>query len=635
MLSKDGQRLTIAFEGKVGYANDGKFKQTHCKLKDITEKRKAERALEESEKRYRDLNKQSRTFTWEVDEWGKFINVDYASELVLGYRPEELIREKSYFDLIVNEDKDDVRSYFDSINKNIDDYRNVEMRAYTKSGLLSYLSSSWFPVYREDGAFLYYLGSSTDITSIKKIEEALLKSERRFRMAQDSSPDGFTLLHPERDEFGKIVDFVFVYENEAIAKVNHTDPHLVVGKKLLDLFPSHKGTSIFDSYIHVAETAETQVIEEVNVGDIISDPKWLRLVIVSMEDDIAILAHDITRRKKASVELARIMSQNQRILDNLQDSYVQTDVLGRIIKVNPQTLTLFGYSSVSDLIGQPFEILCPDKKHLEDVFIELKEEIRISDSILKGIRKDGSEFWISSNIQYINDEAEMIGIEMLSRDVTERLTMQEEIKIHRDNLIISNKKLDHLFEQSIQTISKIGELRDAYTAGHQRRVKDLACEIAKFMNLSEEVQRNLSYGSLIHDIGKIYVPAEILNKPGKITSVEFQMIQSHVELGYLIIKNIDFPNVISMMVYQHHERMDGSGYQNAIKGHQIILESRILAVADVVEAISSHRPYRPALGIDAALEEILKLRGVKFDSRVVDACVQLFRENGFLFDRLV
>lgn len=142
---------------------------------------------------------------------------------------------------------------------------------------------------------------------------------------------------------------------------------------------------------------------------------------------------------------------------------------------------------------------------------------------------------------------------------------------------------------------------------------------------------NLSYGALLHDIGKIYIASDILNKPGRITSLEYQILQTHAEYSYNIAREMDLPEVILTMILQHHERLDGSGYPNKLRGDEIVLQSRILAVADVVEAMTSHRPYRPALGIEAALKEIESGRGVKYDARVVDLCVSLFRDEGFLF----
>jgi putative nucleotidyltransferase with HDIG domain len=205
----------------------------------------------------------------------------------------------------------------------------------------------------------------------------------------------------------------------------------------------------------------------------------------------------------------------------------------------------------------------------------------------------------------------------------------EKIFLLLDAEKISNKKLSHRLGQAINAISKISELNDTYTAGHQIKVQELACGIAKEMNLVDEDIENISMAATIHDIGKIYVPAEILNKPGKITRIEYKMIQSHALHGFDIANEIDFPQQILTMILQHHERIDGSGYPQGLFGDDIIIGSRIMAVADVVEAMCSHRPYRQALGIDAALHEIIRYKGLKYDTNAVDACVKLFRKKNF------
>jgi putative nucleotidyltransferase with HDIG domain len=173
------------------------------------------------------------------------------------------------------------------------------------------------------------------------------------------------------------------------------------------------------------------------------------------------------------------------------------------------------------------------------------------------------------------------------------------------------------------------EIRDPYTAGHQKRVAEIAQAIAIEMGLSKQQIEGVRMAGVLHDIGKMVVPAEILSKPGRITEHEFGIIKSHPEVGYNILKKIDFPWPIAQIVYQHHERMDGSGYPQGLSGKDILLEASIMAVADVVEAMASHRPYRPALGIDIALEEISKNRGVFYDPEAVDACLRIFKEEKF------
>ncbi|MFA6366296.1 MAG: HD domain-containing phosphohydrolase, partial [Candidatus Hydrogenedentales bacterium] len=182
---------------------------------------------------------------------------------------------------------------------------------------------------------------------------------------------------------------------------------------------------------------------------------------------------------------------------------------------------------------------------------------------------------------------------------------------------------------TVNAIAAAVEARDPYTAGHQSRVADLARAIAFQIDLPVDQIEGLRLAAMIHDLGKITVPAEILSKPKKLMEIEFSLIKLHSQTGYDILKNIEFPWPIARIVLEHHERMNGSGYPNGLKGDQILLESRILAVADVVESMASFRPYRPALGIDVALEEIDRNKGILYDGTVADACMRLFREKGY------
>ena len=191
------------------------------------------------------------------------------------------------------------------------------------------------------------------------------------------------------------------------------------------------------------------------------------------------------------------------------------------------------------------------------------------------------------------------------------------------------RQLEGTMLETVRVVSTIVELRDPYTAGHERRVGALACAIGIELGLSEETCGGLEIIGVIHDIGKIVVPAEILSKPGRLTEMEFGIVKGHPQLGHDVMKRVAFPWPVAETILQHHERLDGSGYPRGLKGDAIILEARIIAVADVVEAMASHRPYRATLGIEAALDEITKFRGVRYDAQVVDACLRLFREKGY------
>jgi putative nucleotidyltransferase with HDIG domain len=227
----------------------------------------------------------------------------------------------------------------------------------------------------------------------------------------------------------------------------------------------------------------------------------------------------------------------------------------------------------------------------------------------------------ANEIDYEGGPADMAMI----RDITERRETAKRLEQSFQNL-------EKAMNGSVQAISLTVESRDRYTAGHQKRVAQLGCAIAQKLGYGSDQIRCIRIAALLHDIGKISVPQEILSKPGKLTDVEFRLIKTHSQTGYDILKSVEFPWPIADMVVQHHERMDGSGYPSGIREDKLLMEARILAVADVVEAMSSHRPYRAPLGVDKALEEISRNSGILYDPSVVDACMWVFNDEGFKFE---
>ena len=229
---------------------------------------------------------------------------------------------------------------------------------------------------------------------------------------------------------------------------------------------------------------------------------------------------------------------------------------------------------------------------------------------------------LATKVPLLDKQGNRIGIVGVGREITDLKQAEQKLK---DTL----ESLRKAVGTTIQVMVSAVETRDPYTAGHQIRSADLARAIATEMGLPQEKIDGIRMAGSIHDIGKLSIPAEILSKPTKLTEIEFSLIKEHARKGYEILKDVESPWPLAEMVYQHHERMDGSGYPRNLKGDDILIEARILAVADVVESMASHRPYRPALGIDAALDEIAKNRGVLYDPEVVDACLKIFNEKGY------
>ena len=232
---------------------------------------------------------------------------------------------------------------------------------------------------------------------------------------------------------------------------------------------------------------------------------------------------------------------------------------------------------------------------------------------------------------------------MALRDIAERKKMEEafqkvknelekKVKERTSELRATLEKLERLFEATVGALASAVEAKDPYTAGHQKRVAGLACAIAREMKLPEEQIDGIHVAAIVHDIGKIHIPAEILTKPGNLSKIERSIINTHPQSGYDILKAIEFPWPIAKIVFQHHERIDGSGYPEGRSGKDILLEAKILAVADVVEAMSSDRPYRKSLGIKKALAEISEKKGILYDANVAKACLILFSKKKFRFE---
>ncbi len=322
-------------------------------------------------------------------------------------------------------------------------------------------------------------------------------------------------------------------------------------------------------------------------------------------------------------ETEHLRSFNKSIVEGMDEAILIENAEGIITFVNPAAEKLTGYTR-EELIGLHWSFLIPEEQ-IEKVKKEAAKRPHGIKSRYEAtlLRKDKVRIPVIVSARPLFEDSSFVGVLSALTDITERVRAEEELK---KSLLRLRKAL----EGTVHALAATAEMRDPYTAGHQRRVAELASAIAKEMGLPREQIEGIHMAGLIHDIGKISVPAEILSKPSKLNKMEMDLIKTHSQVGYDILKGIDFPWPIAEIVLQHHERLDRSGYPQGLKDDEILLEARILAVADVVEAMSSHRPYRPALGIDAALDEIKKGKGRLYDPNVVDACLAVFKK-GFSF----
>lgn len=349
-----------------------------------------------------------------------------------------------------------------------------------------------------------------------------------------------------------------------------------------------------------------------------------------LADDLAYGIRALRDRAAGETAQAALRESEQRyhdLYDTAPSGFASVSAAdGTIIQCNPAFARIIGRQARS-LRGRPVMELYAEGKAGKVRAREILERFRqgspVRDVELQMARPDGVLVWVSLTVEPVFDEMGRV-VESRSSiiDISERKAAERERSEFAE-------RTERSLLQTIQAIALTIEKRDPYTAGHQQRTAELATAIAEQMGLDEDFIKGLRLGSMIHDIGKVYVPTEILNRPGKLDQAQFMLIRSHPQVGYDIIKGIEFPWPLAQMVLQHHERLDGSGYPHGLKGDEILLQARILAVADVVEAMASHRPYRSALTLDIALQEITSGRGRLYDSAVVDACLQLFSQHDF------
>lgn len=307
----------------------------------------------------------------------------------------------------------------------------------------------------------------------------------------------------------------------------------------------------------------------------------------------------------------------QVVLGQIVDGVIVADSSGDIVYANDAAAGITGAAG-DTLYGKKLSVVMG----LDDISID--PERRIRSASFAHPRGDALDLEYSVTSLAV-DDPDLAGTVFVFRDVTERRRAEENV---RNTLAMIRKAMGG----TIQAMAGTVEVRDPYTAGHQKRVTDLARSIAEVMALSDAAKDGIRMAGIIHDLGKISVPAEILSKPGRLSEIEYALIKIHPVAGFEILSNIDFPWPVAAIVRQHHERFDGSGYPDGLAGEEILIEARILAVADVVEAMASHRPYRASLGIEAAIQEITRYRGTLFDPEVVDACLRILND-GFSFEK--
>lgn len=578
-------------------------------FQDITELKRAVAAVRASGHYARGIVESSLAVIVAVDRDRRILEFNPAAERAFGYTRDEVVGRPVSMLYAAPESADAIRRLVFERQGVVSEVENRRKNGEVFTSLMS------AAVLRDaDGKALGILGTSIDVTERKQAEakmhglltelelvfenavtgiaftkdRVIERVNRRFAEMfgygrEELTGRSIELLHPAKDDYEKLL--------------HDADPELARGGVYrIDMQFRRKDGSLI--WAHLAGRAVTRGRES-------AEEIWV--------------FEDITERKFAELRLERRETYFRALIENCNDVIMVIDAAGTVKYESPGIDRVLGYTAAERTGRSSLELVHPDdaanvRAGYQRILRGEAQHVAIE---FRMRHRDGN--W--RTVEGIGSGAFDIGGEKVSvvnlHDVTERRR--------------GERRLLKSLEGAISAIAAAAELRDPYTAGHERRVADLAAAIGREIGLSEERVHGLHLAGVVHDIGTIRVPAEILVKPARLSEIELAMMRLHSQAGHDVLKNIDFPWPIARIVLQHHELLDGSGYPQGLKGEEILLEARILAVADVVEAMVSHRPYRSAVAVDAALAEIVMNRGTRFDSRVVDACLRLFREKGYAF----
>jgi len=361
-------------------------------------------------------------------------------------------------------------------------------------------------------------------------------------------------------------------------------------------------------------------------GEVDSFDQSARDLLTEMAADISFALDNFARESQRRQVLDLLVATEEKYRGLVEQAITGICIIqdGKFAYVNPRAAEIISRDSAAELIGSDPLLWVAEADRgavAENLRRLLDGEARNVALEFAGLRRDGVMIQVGANAARATHEGRPAIIAMM-QDISERRRAEEEIRRYVEQLKVA-------FMSTVEVATIISEMRDPYTAGHERRVAEIAVAIGAELGFDEDRQQGLQVAGHLHDVGKISIPSEILSKPGTLTAIEYLLVQGHARSSYDVLKGVAFPWPVAQVALQHHERMDGSGYPQGLKGESILFEARIVAVADVVEAMSSHRPYRPGLGIETALAEIERGSGMLYDAEVADACLRLFREKCF------
>lgn len=611
-----GAVTDVEYNAAVYRDADGELRAVFAAARDADEAQEARRQVA----RLALVAASSHDAVFSRDLEGSITSWNAAAEALYGYTAEEAVGRDGTI-LLAAGNQGETKAL---IKRMLRDERGFgyETQHRRKDGSQVDVGLSLSPIREAEGEITGITIVAHDVSEQTRALRELRESEEKFSAAFRASPDLMSIT--------RLSDGMIVEVNEGFTRLLGYARAEVLGKTTheLSIWDDPRPRATFVASLEKSgEIGEFETTLRRKDGTLLTGIDSARTFQLRGETCVLSIVHDITERKRAEERIRRGEAQLRTLIDTLPDLVWMKDPEGVYLSCNRRFESFFG-AAEKDIIGktdydftetsQARSFLDHDKSALAAPTPSVNEEEIV-------FAEDGHKEVLETIKTPVRaSDGRLIGVLGVGRDITERKQAAEEARLHAE-------QLQRTVEGAVLAMSHMVESRDPYTAGHERRVGELATAIGAEMGMRSTQLDALRLAGTIHDVGKIAVPAEILSKPGRLSKAEFDLIKAHPTTGFEILADVDFGSPVAEIVRQHHERQDGSGYPQALIGADILPEARILAVADVVEAMSSHRPYRPALGTEAALAEIREHAGVKFDAEVVAVCVRLFEEQGFQF----
>jgi len=621
--TRDGRKAEVEF---VSNAYDvGGQRVIQCSIRDITARRAAENALSES-RRLTDgiLNAIFVRVFWK-DRNLVYLGCNTSFARDAGFTdPKDLVGRDDY----QMEWRDQAELYRRDDRQVMESGRPkmlAEEPQTTPDGKTITLLTSKIPLRGPGGEVEGVLGTYMDITDYKRAEEARRASDERYRRLLEVTRDATMTVEAPSWKFtsGNPAALKMFGARDEAEFTSHGPWELSPERQPDGAKSAEKAKAMIETALREGTSFFEWVHRRIDGTEFPAD-----VLLTPLIQGKSVIIHstvrDTSERKAAELALLGSEERFRTLVEQAPEAILVYDFdLGHFVLANKQAESLFALGRAELLKFGPdhfYSANQPDKRPSEETVAEHNRKVLAGEAVT-----------FERRIRNAAGEERLCEVRLVPMPSPKGRLMRATFMDITDR-VEASLKLERTLEGTVAALASTVEMRDAYTAGHQRRVTSLAEAIAQEMGLSADRIHGLRLAGTVHDLGKITIPAEILSKPGKLSAIEYAFIKTHPQVGYDILKPVKFPWPIADIVLQHHERLDGSGYPNGLKGDAILLEARIIAVADVVESMISHRPYRAALGIDAALDEIQKGKGRLYDPAVVDACVMLFRLGRFKFD---